>query len=269
MTTKGKQVDMLRLKLRRREGGTEPNEAAVVEFEESVDPAKTAAVVIDMWDRHWCESYTRMVAGMVPAMNEALAAARRLGMQVVFAPSDVLDAHAGAPQRHAVQALPHSELPEEANFYPPPPPYAGTGGCECGPDRPCQKASAWSSQNANLHVEPGDWIVDCNNNQELWNLCTAHGITTLLYMGVATNMCIIGRSCGIRPMTQIGLRCLLVRDLSAAISGNGYDPDSQQIDPDFTPAEGTRRVLHHLERHYCPSFDRQQLLDAAAEARSA
>ncbi|MFH1265268.1 MAG: hypothetical protein ABIK89_06030, partial [Planctomycetota bacterium] len=41
---------------------------------ENLDPARAAIVVIDMWDRHWCQTYTARVANMVPRMNETLRA---------------------------------------------------------------------------------------------------------------------------------------------------------------------------------------------------
>ena len=64
----------------------------------TITPSRTAVVVIDMWDRHWCETYTQRVANMVPRMNRTLMAARKLGMTVVHAPSDVLNSYGDAPQ---------------------------------------------------------------------------------------------------------------------------------------------------------------------------
>ena len=49
----------------------------------TVDPARTAVVVIDMWDRHWCTTYTARVGNLVPRMNQTLDAARKLGIQAV------------------------------------------------------------------------------------------------------------------------------------------------------------------------------------------
>ncbi|MCP5519898.1 MAG: hypothetical protein H7A45_21875, partial [Verrucomicrobiales bacterium] len=33
------------------------------------DPARTAVVICDMWDQHWCRSATARVAEMAPRMN--------------------------------------------------------------------------------------------------------------------------------------------------------------------------------------------------------
>ena len=224
----------------------------------ALDTAKTAVVVVDMWDRHWCVRYTERVGELVPPMNECLDAVRGLGIQVVFAPSDVVDFYEDFPQRRATLALPSHALPEPRSFDPPPPPVRG--GCECGPDRPCKSHKAWTRQHPGLRIEDRDLIVDCNNTQDLWNICCGRGVDTLLYMGVATNMCVIGRACGILPMTRLGLRCILVRDLARAISGNGFNPDRDAKDPSFTPELGDELVLRHLEQHVCPSIDSAQLM---------
>jgi len=195
--------------------------------------------------------------------QEDCALARKLGMQVVFAPSDVVDFYKDTPQRKAVLALPKHELPERKHFNPPPPAWSGTGGCECAPNRPCRFFGAWNRQHPDLRIEDDDLIIDCNKTEELYNLCAERGITTLLYMGVASNMCIINRAAGIKQMTQLHRRCILVRDLSAAISGNGFDPDKNRPDPSLTPESGTRQVLHHLEQYWCPSMDSKDLLKAA------
>src|SRR5262245_20796234 len=63
------------------------------------DPRKTAVVICDMWDRHWCQGATRRVAEMVPRMNQVTAAARAQGMLVLHCPSDTMKFYQDAPQR--------------------------------------------------------------------------------------------------------------------------------------------------------------------------
>ena len=41
---------------------------------------KTAIVICDMWDDHWCKGASARVAEMAPAMNEAVKAARNRGV---------------------------------------------------------------------------------------------------------------------------------------------------------------------------------------------
>ena len=171
----------------------------------AIDPKKAAIVVVDMWDRHWCKTYTTRVANLVPRMNLTLAAARRLGIQVVFAPSDVLGPYTNAPQRKAMQAIPAQPAPGRTKFNPPGPP-GGRDRCECGPARPCKSHRAWTRQHAGLKIAAVDLIADCNNGRELLNLCGHRGIDTLIYMGVASNMCVMYRSSGMLNMKRHGVK---------------------------------------------------------------
>lgn len=228
-----------------------------------VEPAKTAVVVVDMWDRHWCQTYTARVAALVPRMNRTLAAARKLGFQVVFAPSDVVAFYRDDPRRLAMLAVPSAPEPPEVEFQPsaPPPP---TDDCECGPQQPCKAGAkaVWTRQHPDLQITDGDLIADCNNGRELLNLCAHRGLDTLLYMGVASNMCVQFRSMGLRNMKRHGLRAIVVADLVQAITSNGLDASGNK-DLNFTPAGGTARVQRHIEQSVAPTIESRQLLTAA------
>lgn len=226
-----------------------------------LDPAESAVVVIDMWDRHWCKTYTERVGNLVPRMNHTLAAARKLGIQVVFAPSDTAEFYKDYPQRKAMQAIPQHPAPKTIGFQAPPPP-GPTDHCECGADEPCGKGRVWSRQHPELKIVEGDLIGDCNNGGELLSLCRERGIDTLLYTGVASNMCVQYRSFGIRNMKNHGLRAIVVRDLVEAITANGIGPDGKP-DPNFTPAKGSARIQRHIEQHIAATVDSRQLIQAA------
>jgi nicotinamidase-related amidase len=229
-----------------------------------LDPSRTAVVVIDVWDRHWCQSATRGVAALIPGLNRFLGSARRLGVQVIFAPSDVVDFYRDYPQRKAALAVPPARMPKPLPFDPPLPPWGVTGGCECGPERPCSFFVAWSRQHPGLEIAPQDLIVNCNDSRELFAVCQQSGLTHLVYAGVHANMCVsYTRSSSIRQMIRLGFNCLLARNLTAAITGNGYDPDRDALDPAFTPAFATQKVIRHLERYFCPTLDSQDFLSAA------
>jgi nicotinamidase-related amidase len=229
-----------------------------------LDLDATAVVLIDVWDRHWCVSATRGVAALVPGLNRFLEAARKLGLPVIFAPSDVVDFYREYPQRRAALAVPPAAQPELRPFDPPLPPWGTTGGCECGPERPCTMRMVWTRQHPDLFIAPQDLIVNCNDNRELWAVCQARRLTHLVYAGVHANMCVsYTRSSSIRQMIRLGLECILARDLTAAVTGNGYDPDRELPDPALTPAEGTRRVVQHLERYFCPTVHSRDFLAAA------
>ena len=227
-----------------------------------IEPRAAAVVVIDMWDKHWCLTHERRMAAIVPNLNAALAAARKLGMLAVFAPAETTHFYASHPQRQATLALPAREFPKSAirEFNPPAPPFGG-GGCECSHKRPCvYTRPVWTTQHPDIAIEHGDFIINGDDTRELWSICLDRRIDTLLYCGADTNMCIIGRSCGIKQMTRLGLSTIIIGDLALAITGNGYNPDTRLADPLLTPERGDDIVLRHLERYWCPSINSAALV---------
>ncbi|HJN14880.1 MAG TPA: hypothetical protein QGH10_05295 [Armatimonadota bacterium] len=72
-------------------------------------------------------------------------------------------------------------------------------------------------------------------------------------MGVHTNMCVVGRSFGIKQMVRWGIDVALVRDLTDAM----YDPRTW---PHVTHDEGTQLVIEWIEKYWCPTVLSQDLL---------
>ncbi|MFC3199647.1 isochorismatase family protein [Parapedobacter deserti] len=228
--------------------------------------SETAIIVVDMWDKHWCKSFTEESKELIPHLNATLQAARELGIQIIFAPSETVDFYAEFPQREAMRAKHAAPVPVNV-FDPKPLPWGRTGGCECGPERPCQEYAAWSRQHEDLVINEHDLISD--NVEEIHALCRERGIKTLLYVGEASNMCVTWtRSFSVLPMTRYGYECIVVRDLVAAISGNGYDPDRKALDPKLTPEYGSKRTIEHIEQHICPTISGNQLLLASGREAS-
>jgi hypothetical protein len=89
-----------------------------------------------------------------------------------------------------------------------------------------------------------DLITD--SGQEVYNYLVEHGIKNIVYMGVHTNMCVLGRSFGIRQMTRLGFQSVLVRDLTDTM----YNP---RMRPMVEHSAGTDLVVRHIERHWCPT----------------
>src|SRR3974390_236337 len=73
------------------------------------DPSRTAAVVCDMWNRHWCKSATARVAEMAPRMNDVLTELRRRGVLIIHCPSDTMKYYEGTPGRKLARAAPRME----------------------------------------------------------------------------------------------------------------------------------------------------------------
>jgi hypothetical protein len=76
-------------------------------------------------------------------------------------------------------------------------------------------------------------------------------------MGVHTNMCVLGRSFGIRQMVRLGKNVVLVRDLTDAM----YDPRQP---PFVSHTRGTEMVIEHIEKYWCPSVLSEDLTKVVA-----
>ncbi len=206
------------------------------------DPAKSAVIVCDMWDRHWCSGANVRVAALVKRLDPVLEAARKSGMIVVHAPSDTMAYYANAPQRARILKLPQVAPPQEQQISAPPLPIDDSdGGCDTPGDTEHQ---AWKCEHPGLRIAPEDYISD--NGQEIYNLLRARGVETVFYTGVHANMCILNRSFAIRQMTKWGVRCILLRDLTDAM----YNP---QDAPHVSHQRGTELVVEYIEKYWSPT----------------
>ena len=214
------------------------------------DPAKTAIVVCDMWNQHWCKGATRRVAEMAPRMNEVLTAARKQGVLIIHCPSDTMKYYAGTPQRKlAQQAAPVStktplktscnlDKSREGRL----PIDDSDGGCDCDP--PCKQGSPWTHEIDTLQIAPTDAITD---NIEAVYLMRDRKIDNVIVMGVHTNMCVLGRPFSIRQLVYQGLNVVLMRDMTDTM----YNSRSAPFVSHFT---GTDLVVEHIEKHWCPTI---------------
>src|SRR5947209_11216644 len=75
------------------------------------DPKKTALVICDMWDDHWCKSAAARVGELTGPVDEAARAARGRGVLIVHAPSTVTDLYKDTPQRRRAREAPFAPTP--------------------------------------------------------------------------------------------------------------------------------------------------------------
>ena len=222
-----------------------------VEFNETFEPKRSALILCDMWDRHWCRGANPRVEQIVRRAVPLLEKARAKGVLIIHAPSDTMDFYADAPQRRAMLALPRQQPPPPLDRTAPPLPIDDSdGGCDTPGDK---SYKAWSRQHPGLMVGPDDLISD--KGEEVVSALRLRGIAHLFVMGVHTNMCILNRTFAIKQMTRWGVRCVLIRDLTDAM----YDPQDR---PQVSHERGTELVVEYIERHWCPSTTSQVLLGA-------
>ena len=232
----------------------DPKSNQIIVKTENVDPAKVGIVVVDIWNCHWCMTWTHCMESLVPRVNAALAGARKLGMQVCWAPTDVATLYAGAPQRERALALPRHPMVKVRDC-----PLSFTvrmGPCHCGPGTACRQNYGWDAMNPDLVLANEDLII--GGGEELFSLCRERGITRLIYVGGAINICLSGKSEGLQRMVEAGLDCVLARDLSEAWST--YDPASG-----CTPDTGTEQAVADVEKAGVPSTDMGDVLRQAGQ----
>jgi nicotinamidase-related amidase len=224
-----------------------PQTSQVLATDERIDPTKIGVVIVDMWNTNDCMTNAQRAAALVPRMNKVLDAARRLGMQIIWAPTDVASQYVGTPQRERAIALPRYPLPHIVNFSCPfSVPTVRPDNCMCGPGIVCHVHYGWDAMDPNLVIAAGDWIV--GDPQELYSIYKQRGLTRLIYMGINTNLCVMNKPEGIAPMTSAGLKCTLARDLTDAETS--YDPDRG-----FTPDIGTEKDIADVERSGIPTIN--------------
>lgn len=226
----------------------DPSTGKAILATEKVDPKRVGVIAVDVWNWHWCKTATMRVDAIVPRLNQALAGARELGMTVMLCPSDVVDNYVGYPQREAVFALPKFAVPSLLEVTCPPVPDAG--GCACGRER-CAVSYGWDGMHPALHMDDADWMPD--TQAEVYAVCRKFGLTHLIYVGFHTQVCLLGKSMGLKAMKSAGFRCVLARDMTDAHPG--YDPARN-----FTPDLNTEQVVEHFEKYLAPTISFQQEL---------
>lgn len=221
-------------------------------------PEKTALIVCDMWDDHWCRGAARRVTELAEPMNAVLKAARERGVFVIHAPSSTVNFYRDTPQRRLAQQAPFHRPPAtlatserwgtawcwpDAQREPTLPIDDSDMGCDCA--IPCPIREAWTRQIATLEIKEGDAITD--NGQETFNLLAERGIENVVLLGVHLNMCVLGRPFGIRQMVHLGKNVVFMRDMTDTMYNSRMKPHVNHF-------AGTDLVAGHIERYWCPSI---------------
>ncbi|MDR2472629.1 MAG: isochorismatase family protein, partial [Tannerella sp.] len=212
-------------------------------------PSQTAIIICDMWDKHWCDGATARVAEMAPQLNEVLNIARAKGVKIVHAPSDCIDYYKDFKGRkEAAKYLDKklaalaagNKLPsEEGAVWPV---DQSDEGCE-EPD--CKPHRAWKKQIDALEVADNDLISD--NGAEIGSYFKKKGIKNVILTGVHTNMCVIGRSFGLRAMKRMGMNVVLMRDMTDLMYNH-------QMAPRVNHFSGLDLMIEYIETYVCPTI---------------
>jgi nicotinamidase-related amidase len=237
----------------------------VVHATTSWAPDKTALVVVDMWDDHWCRGAAQRVAELAGPMNRLVAAARDRGVLIVHCPSTCVDYYKDTPARQRAIDAPYARPPIQLatserwgtawcwpdNSREPPLPIDDSDmGCDCEPR--CELKEPWTRQIATIQIDDQrDAITD--NGQELYNLFAERGIDNATICGVHLNMCVLGRPVAIRQLVKLGKQVVLVRDMTDTMYNHRMRPFVDHF-------AGTELVVEHIEKHWCPTIESTDFL---------
>lgn len=225
-------------------------------------PAETAIIICDMWDNHYCQNAAVRVKAMAPRMDQVIKAARGLGVTIIHAPSGTMDVYAKTPQRARMINAPKVK---------PPVPFLAS--CPLDPAKeaalpvddvtqPCDDETVgpavrrFDRQHDLLEIAAEDGISD--SGEEIYNYFQQQKLKNAVLMGVHTNMCVLGRSFGIRQQIRLGVPVVLARDLTDAM----YDPRQR---PWVSHERGTQLIVEHIERYWCPSVLGEDLTRLASD----
>jgi nicotinamidase-related amidase len=232
------------------------------------DPKKTALIICDMWDDHWCKSAARRVTEMAVPLNEVVKQARARGVFIIHSPSSVTSFYKNTVQRRRAESAPFAKTPvklataerwgtawcwTDAKHEGVLPIDDSDMGCSCAGEK-CPIREAWTRQIATIELADEDALTD--NGQETWNLLTARGIENVILCGVHLNMCVLGRPFAIRQQVYLGKNVALMRDFTDTM----YNPERPPGVDHFT---GTDLMWEHVEKYWCPTFTSTDLTGKA------
>ncbi|MBI4624845.1 MAG: isochorismatase family protein [Verrucomicrobia bacterium] len=221
--------------------------------------AETAIVVCDMWIEHPCKMAAQRVAALAPLLNRVISAARDHGALIIHAPSEGPKYYEATPFRRRVTSAPRLEphvpirsrtecdparepnLPVVTNNRVDKPP--GPSGC----DDPIVQSRGSPDRHQHPALQMTGYDAVSDSGQEMFNLFGQEGIKNVVLTGVHTNMCVLGRSFGIRTWVYLGFNVALCRDMTDAL----YDPRDY---PFVSHARGTELIVEHIEKYWCPSI---------------
>jgi nicotinamidase-related amidase len=219
------------------------------EEEVFLSSAETAVIVVDMWDRHWCSGATARGSVLAEKINAFVKTAREKGVLIVHAPSDTMDFYAGQPARERFLAG-TGAAPEPAcvtiGDYPPPVDASDGGSDTPELDKYPPNTKVWTRQTEKIEIDQSKDLICGDEGGSLFPQFRARGVRTVIFTGVHTNMCVLGRSFGIKNMLRQGFSPVLVRDLTDAM----YNPAKP---PYISHEEGTRLIVEFIEKFYCPT----------------
>jgi len=203
---------------------------------------QTALVLVDVWNVHFIESWIERASKITrEVILPILGVARQSHLAIIHAPSPPvaeqfgqLDDHVASPTTQEL-IWPPTEFRHRSGKY----------SAFRGPrSQPPSIGIHWNSIADQLSISPlievlkGEDVIATGS--QLHDLLTQKSILHLIYVGFATNWCVLGRDYGIRAMAGRGYNTILLREATTGVEF----PDT--IDQLFT----TEIAIREVEQQY-------------------
>jgi nicotinamidase-related amidase len=235
--------------------------------EVKVRGSELAIIVMDMWDNHWDPNWVAHAGARAEPINRFLHRARAAGAVIIHSPTNLIAGYGGpvyqnTKQRLAAARVPQSAIPPDNGFKATSAPPWGTtrrvdGKNGCMDGTLSSAPNLLSNQCIGIDIEAGDYITgEWGTLPEAWNILQKHGTKYLLYVGGATNMCLLMKPIGLRHMKARGVKTVLVRNLAIAWSDpyHWYHRDEKLPEQwGYTALKGDAFVADWVERDMAPA----------------
>jgi nicotinamidase-related amidase len=179
---------------------------------------ETALVLVDVWRTHYIDSWLQR-AGEVTNTNivPILQAARDIDMTIIHAPSPpVADRYAIAPESDQPSPSGPDWPPSEFRGI-----YRSGDYAAFGRNQEPILPPTYERYKTELDIAevvkplPNESVI--HTGPQMHALLADRKILHLIYVGFATNWCVIGRDYGIIAMNKLGYNIILVRDATTGI----------------------------------------------------
>lgn len=243
------------------------NPAGHVTEEWDLDLDKTAFVALHLWnvgcpggppvpEDYWVDMgspQNHVVAWCIIAdeIVPALEAARRIGMPVVHVQSEII----GRRYPHLQPPQPRREMQSVVGWSP-------------VSDHASRRASRvhgegymeWEGWKDLDFAAPGrprdnETVVVGTEQWDAW--LRERGIDTLIYTGLATNLCIMDAPGGMRPMANLGYRCVILREATRGV----------EFPETFDSGAQTEATLRHIEARVGYTASQRDFVRACERAK--
>jgi len=159
---------------------------------------QTALVLVDLWDNHFIESWLERADRITrEAVVPVLERARQTGLTIVHAPSPPVAESDWLPAPFRRRQGAYASFRGPRAQPPGIPPIDALG------------------MSPHIDVQYGEHVVATGD--QLYELLRANGLLHLVYVGFATNWCILNRDYGMRAMAQRGYNMILLRDATMGV----------------------------------------------------